>query len=230
MDTRDISVQHPPKELLAALALGRIEGDAEFNVREHLTECSSCLRFFTVTSKEEFVAILGKRSPSLPDQTTTGIGPQQTVSPRPAALREASRIDRDGAADDDSNLELDVLSTSLSDIGFKRDSAEGEDVPAELKRQTKYVVTRLLGRGGMGAVYEAHQVSMDRKVAIKIINPALVDHPEAIKRFELEAKAAGRAKGRHARAGNGRRRPGREGCRRGTPVRAPLSGYHEARH
>ena len=71
-----------------------------------------------------------------------------------------------------------------------------EEIPQALREQTKYRVIRLLGRGGMGSVYEAYHERMDRQVAIKVINPALVDHPEAVKRFDQEVRAA--AKLHHA--------------------------------
>ena len=48
---------------------------------------------------------------------------------------------------------------------------------------------RLLGRGGMGSVYEVHHERMDRRQALKVINPELVDNPQALLRFEEEVKA-----------------------------------------
>jgi serine/threonine protein kinase/Tfp pilus assembly protein PilF len=51
---------------------------------------------------------------------------------------------------------------------------------------------RQVGRGGMGIVYQAWQVSMDRRVALKVLTPAHVANRKALARFELEAKAAGR--------------------------------------
>ncbi|MDF1814567.1 MAG: protein kinase [Verrucomicrobiales bacterium] len=48
-------------------------------------------------------------------------------------------------------------------------------------------MTRLLGSGGMGAVYEAIQTSLNRKVAIKILSTQLNDAPEFAARFRREA-------------------------------------------
>ena len=56
----------------------------------------------------------------------------------------------------------------------------------------KYVIVRPLGRGGMGAVYEARHAHLERRVAIKFLLPELAANPEALRRFENEAKAAGR--------------------------------------
>ena len=64
-----------------------------------------------------------------------------------------------------------------------------ESLPPELRQQSKYRVVRLLGRGGMGSVYEARHERMDRRVAIKVINPELVDNPQALARFNAEVQA-----------------------------------------
>jgi serine/threonine-protein kinase len=47
-----------------------------------------------------------------------------------------------------------------------------------------------LGRGSMGAVYKARQLSVDRVVAVKVLLDALAQNKEFIKRFEREAKIA----------------------------------------
>jgi len=55
----------------------------------------------------------------------------------------------------------------------------------------KYVVERLLGQGGMGAVFAARQERLERRVAIKVLLPAALRNPEVVARFEREARAAG---------------------------------------
>ncbi len=49
---------------------------------------------------------------------------------------------------------------------------------------------REIGRGGMGVVYEARQVSLNRLVALKVLPPGLGLTEQAVKRFEREAQAA----------------------------------------
>lgn len=51
---------------------------------------------------------------------------------------------------------------------------------------------RLLGRGAMGAVYLGTQLSLDRPVAVKVINDELTENPAYLGRFEREAQTLGR--------------------------------------
>jgi serine/threonine protein kinase len=56
----------------------------------------------------------------------------------------------------------------------------------------KYRLERLLGRGGMGAVYLATHLGTERYVALKLIAPQFMRNEEFVARFKREARAAGR--------------------------------------
>ena len=58
------------------------------------------------------------------------------------------------------------------------------------KRIGDFEILRELGRGGMGVVYEAVQVSLGRKVALKILSTGLGLTPQAVQRFQREAESA----------------------------------------
>ena len=61
----------------------------------------------------------------------------------------------------------------------------------------KYVIARLLGRGGMGAVYVVEHKITGKKLALKCLLPEHVEHPEFVERFLREAQAAGRIEHRN---------------------------------
>src|SRR6201998_607923 len=50
----------------------------------------------------------------------------------------------------------------------------------------RYEILELLGQGGMGAVYKARDVELERLVALKLIRPDLATHPEILRRFKQE--------------------------------------------
>jgi len=62
----------------------------------------------------------------------------------------------------------------------------------------KYLVEKLIKRGGMGAIYQGKHVLMDKTVAIKVLRPALAVDDDVVARFSREAKAASRISHPHA--------------------------------
>src|SRR5574337_1110358 len=50
----------------------------------------------------------------------------------------------------------------------------------------RYEILQLLGEGGMGAVYKARDLELDRLVALKVIRPELAGHASILKRFKQE--------------------------------------------
>ena len=55
------------------------------------------------------------------------------------------------------------------------------------RRLGDFEIIRLLGKGGMGEVYEARQAKLDRRVALKVLSPWLAEDEEAFSRFKREA-------------------------------------------
>jgi len=63
-----------------------------------------------------------------------------------------------------------------------------DDVPPIIAG--RYRLDRILGKGGMGAVYEATQLQLNRQVAIKVMLPSVSQDEEARRRFEREARVS----------------------------------------
>jgi eukaryotic-like serine/threonine-protein kinase len=91
---------------------------------------------------------------------------------------------------DESHLKGDDLPTSAGAT-----SAGGQSPPSapqmSIGKVGRYKLTRLLGEGGMGSVYEAEQDQPRRTVALKVIKPGLAN-PEMLRRFAQESQALGR--------------------------------------
>jgi eukaryotic-like serine/threonine-protein kinase len=66
----------------------------------------------------------------------------------------------------------------------------GNDHPALVQMLGDFRILRQVGRGGMGIVYEAEQVSLHRRVALKVLPFAAALDPQQLRRFQIEAQAA----------------------------------------
>ncbi len=54
----------------------------------------------------------------------------------------------------------------------------------------KYKIERMVGKGGMGAVFLAHDLTLEREVAIKVLPPDISMDEQIVKRFQQEAKTS----------------------------------------
>ena len=81
----------------------------------------------------------------------------------------------------------------------------------------QYELLERIGKGGMGIVYLARQVSLGRNVALKLLSPEVSENPHTLNRFLREAKAAatvgdGASDGRQRRGCCGAHTRGCRGC------------------
>jgi len=100
----------------------------------------------------------------------------------------------DDACANDPSLRSEVESLLSSDESARSSFLQSPPTPpAALTKGTKlgdYEIISLVGSGGMGEVYRAHDSKLKREVAIKVLPAYWSRDPERLQRFELEARAA----------------------------------------
>jgi serine/threonine protein kinase len=103
------------------------------------------------------------------------------------------RVTRHVLAPGDKVLAGETLVYFLEEV-TSQEEASPADRRGELTGQELdgYRIGRLLGRGGMGTVYEAIQISLERTVAFKVLARELTLDPKLIEKFVAEARSAGR--------------------------------------
>ena len=74
----------------------------------------------------------------------------------------------------------------------KAEVAPGEDPLLGMIVAKKFKVEKILGVGGMGKVYKARQLALDKAVVVKVLHDQFRDDPQLVQRFQREARAASR--------------------------------------
>jgi serine/threonine-protein kinase len=87
---------------------------------------------------------------------------------------------------------LSVAPARNPNLGFGFSSRPQRDPLIGQVVQGRFKVEELIGQGGMGKVYRARHLALDRLVCLKLLKPALLEDPTLVGRFEREAKAASR--------------------------------------
>jgi hypothetical protein len=106
-----------------------------------------------------------------------------------AALQAGQPADPDRLLADHPDL-ADALRPCLAALDFIHQT--GQPTSDEPARLGDFRIVRRIGQGGMGVVYEAEQLSLRRRVALKVLRFAGAASPEAIARFRREAEMVAR--------------------------------------
>ena len=150
---------HPAKEELLAFHLGTLAAPDLDMVGAHLEGCLDC----------QAVA-----------DTLEGV-----YDPVLAALQGSRATPPHGDGAGAISRTLRIPADGADALALLEPAQEAE----ELGRIGPYRILELIGRGGMGIVFRAEDTRLRRRVALKIMQPAIAAHPDAKQRFLREARA-----------------------------------------
>ncbi len=162
---------HSTERQLRSLLAEDTDSSVDPTVAEHVEKCPQCQSQLSRLSgvgawTNELVAHL--QSIAEPESELQDLPPQTTV-------------DLQLSASESEEIELDPIS-----LDFLEPAAH----PELLGRIGRFDIERIIGSGGMGVVFKAHDGELHRSVAVKVLAPHLAHSAAARKRFAREAQAA----------------------------------------
>jgi hypothetical protein len=169
----------PNDEELRRLALAESDAAEIASFAEHLEHCPLCSE--RLENLPAFLALLPEIRRGAQSEPEYSL---QEVEELRRTFGDRSTVV--GGRAQKSALAGTSPSTDISLAGF----LAPPEKPDELGRLGHYRVLRVLGAGGMGIVCEAEDLHLERRVALKVMKPALASDPSARRRFQREAKAA----------------------------------------
>ena len=176
---------HPTPETLQAYGLGKLDDASTEVVSKHLEECSDCRRQVTEMAPDSF---LGRLRDAEEKHETSDAGRAVPVGPPPGET-----VAEDAPVNSSSSPAMS--STGLADA---TSDARSIDDDARLQAGTRvgyfgdYELLKVLGEGGMGTVYKARQLSLNRLVAVKMIKASRFPSSDEVRRFQNESEAVAR--------------------------------------
>jgi serine/threonine protein kinase len=162
-----MTATHPTDRELEDFLLGKLIAPDDLAVESHLAECHECRDRAVQTPADDTLTELLAAARTLVDvQRSAAPTPRPDGSATPPAFAPTLAWDGSAAAGNESKA------------------------PPALANHPKYRVVRRLGAGGMGTVWLAEHLVMNRPVAVKVIRPDLLARPGATNRFLREVRAA----------------------------------------
>ena len=165
-------IQHPTLEELSGYVHGTLPEEAAETVAEHVAGCENCDTLVSQLERD-------------PDQFLQAIRVPDThemAEVDPVCQQVLVRIQQVG---------LDVT------VELNAPQAAPSAAPPPLGQIGPYRLLEKLGQGGMGTVYKALHIKLDKLVALKVLSADRMQDPQAVSRFEREMKAVGKLEHPH---------------------------------
>lgn len=183
----------PRTSQLQALVASTLAGNEEAVVADHLAICERCQSLVDkIAAPAEFKADVAQWLSGTEGHSDAL---SKVIANAEADIRESSRELATGqptVSVTGNSLEDSVLSGSVSQKRGYADVEkwlESDGDPAVIGRLGQFRLTEFIGRGGMGAVFKAEDLKLQREVAVKVLLPELASNKEACERFLREARA-----------------------------------------
>ena len=175
---------HPTPQTLQAYGLGKLDDASAEAVNQHLEHCPDCLRQVAEMAPDSFLDRLREVQAGPEASALGGTNPGET--------RPDTRIGDDPTLDPPTSDASPLLSDDTHSA--EGDGPAGPGLPAGTRVGYfgDYELQRVLGEGGMGIVYKARQLSLNRPVALKMIKAARFASADEVRRFQNEAEAVAR--------------------------------------
>lgn len=166
-----VSKSCPTHDELLAYSLGRVSPGTEASLSEHLRDCVACLSILAELESE--------------------------MDPLLSAVTRASLQPSSAELLGDEAIYVHGLTRTMALAGAGRAGCVASEVQDALEetqqgRLGQYELLEELGRGGMGIVYRARHLRLERIVALKILHGSRLDSVGAVERFQHEMKAVGK--------------------------------------
>src|ERR1043165_3067236 len=178
----------PPSNVLVDLIQGKMVDPELSELSLHLEECSSCQENAkTLSPQDRLLETLRGEAPA-EDKIAQDV-------PRPLVEKIKQFSKGTPITDPDTIGTSHVPAASVADPEL--DFLTPAQAPNEIGRLGPYRILKVLGKGGMGAVFLADEPKLERQVALKVMRPKIAANPMAKDRFLREARAAAKLKSDH---------------------------------
>ena len=176
----------PVEDELRSYLLGSVSEAAAQRLEKHLTECPCCLHRLDGLKADDALCHDLRRGTATPQPTNPLLEQlKQRLRALPAYANSVPEATRPGT---DSGRPIAPPAGEVTErVDALLAPARG---PGEIGWLGEYRILHLLGTGGMGTVFEAEDVRLKRRVAIKVMRPELAAVPVARQRFLREGQAA----------------------------------------